>query len=224
MVLLFLITSSYLGNNAFAQTTWETFKEKDGLYSLQIPSNWIPQKVLEQDKIAPIQGNFVYFPEDEDSFAWLDVMANVSLYYDPADFLQGITSYYQSSEDYKLLEPSECLRYMLNKIQACSIVQSLRIGDEKPRNILDIYTIDSNEIGYLVTYVASEDLYDKFLPVAKYMISTLTFDTDKVASTLGIEPSGSSASNQQQLSPSSNNNSSNATIIPDSELPEIPTN
>ncbi len=222
MVLLFLVTSSYLGNNAFAQTTWETFKEKDGLYSLQIPSNWIPQKVPEADKATPIQSTFIYFPEDEDSFVWLDVYAGESLYHNVTESLEGISSYYQSFDNYKLLKPVECQTFVFNDIKACSITETFQREDEQPRNALSVSTIDSNDIEYSAVFVASEDLYDKFLPVAKYMISTLTFDTDKVASTIGIEPSGSSASNQQQLSPSSNNNSSNATIFPDSELPEIP--
>ncbi|WP_458743430.1 hypothetical protein [Candidatus Nitrosocosmicus sp. T] len=219
--IVLLLFSFSLTNYVLAQTTWETFKEKDGLYSLQIPSNWIPQKAPEQDKVTPIDDLFYYYPVNQDSFVWVDVMIGESLYYDVKDSLDASIALYKSYDNYKLIQPVECENLTLNNLSACSMVQSLQMESEMPRKELSVVMIDPNGIEYTALFVASEDLYDKFLPVAKYMISTLTFDTDKVASTLGIEPSSSSTSNQQQLSPSSNNSSSNAMIIPDWDLPPV---
>ncbi|WP_458743417.1 hypothetical protein [Candidatus Nitrosocosmicus sp. T] len=125
IVLVSLITCTVVGNNAFAQTTWETFKEKDGLYSLQIPSNWIPQKVPEADKLTPINDQFNYYGKNSESApAWLNIRLSESLYYNPTDSFESIIAASSSFEDYKVLQPVECQTYTINKEQACSLIET----------------------------------------------------------------------------------------------------
>ncbi|WP_458743419.1 hypothetical protein [Candidatus Nitrosocosmicus sp. T] len=73
--------------------------------------------------------------------------------------------------------------------------------------------IDSNGIEYSVTFAGKSGGYDQFLPVAEYMISTITFDKAKVAEALEID-----------LSPVNQSPTNSNLTNPGSELPEIPTN
>ncbi|MBA3749607.1 MAG: hypothetical protein H0X03_01680 [Nitrosopumilus sp.] len=60
LILTTLFVFATVSNQSFAQVTWKTFEEKNGLYTIQIPSNWYPEKLDEVDKIVPIDDMFRY--------------------------------------------------------------------------------------------------------------------------------------------------------------------
>ncbi len=233
--MVMLISSSYLTGNAFAQTTWETFNEKAGLFSLQMPSNWVPQEVPvniisnPQGYKGPIDYKFSHQEDVLTTPTGLEIDVGGTIYIGVDDkigeirkVLQDSIIAYEEPEGSKLLQPLECSKFVIDKASGCSFTISTELHENQPIKILKILSVSNpNEIGIEVTFTATEDKFEKFLPVAEYMIKTLKFDTEKVASTLGIEPNSSSNPNQQELSTSSNNKSSNSAIILASELPPL---
>ena len=57
---LFTVFCSLFFAQSFAQVTWNSFEEKDGLFSIQIPSNWNEEEIPEEEKLAPIDYLFRY--------------------------------------------------------------------------------------------------------------------------------------------------------------------
>ncbi|MBA3751080.1 MAG: hypothetical protein H0X03_09370 [Nitrosopumilus sp.] len=112
-----------------------------------------------------------------------------------------------------MLQSTECERYTVNGIQACFNEVTFKLEGENQRTVLTVTAIDQNGIQYDITFVASNDIYDRFLPVGDYMINSLKVDTTKLLETLNMR-SINDASQQNDIPP----------IVPDSELPDIPTN
>lgn len=69
--------------------------------------------------------------------------------------------------------------------QTASVFFVATYQDEgQSQTMLDVLAIDQNGIEYETEFVASSDPYDKFLPAAEYMIKSISFDPDNVASVL----------------------------------------
>lgn len=83
LIFFSLILATLFGISLFgqsnAQVTWNTFEEKDGLFSLQIPSNWNPEEIAEADKLAPVDHMFRY-ADKGNSFAWLELFISKPLF------------------------------------------------------------------------------------------------------------------------------------------------
>ena len=42
-----------------SQVTWKTFKDRNNLFTVQYPSNWVPSGVAEADRAGPIDALFL---------------------------------------------------------------------------------------------------------------------------------------------------------------------
>lgn len=171
------------GLYAEAEVKWKTFKEKNGLYTIKYPSNWIPQKVDEFEGVditSPINLYFVY-SDSRSSGAIISIAADESIFTNATDSVDSIYAYAQSLPRYKLVQPMECEKYVLKEVQACSTVISYK-NTELPRKPivteLDIVTIDEDGVEYVMAYIANKGLFDDFLPVVEEMVKSFSVTGD----------------------------------------------
>ncbi|MGE5685806.1 MAG: hypothetical protein ACM3ZS_11815 [Nitrososphaerota archaeon] len=180
MALLILpMTGVYAGD----QVKWKTFKEKSGLYTINYPSNWIPQKIDEfegYEITSPINMYFVYSGGGS-SGAIISITADESIFTNATDSVDSIYAYAQSLPRYKLLQPMECGKYVLKEAQACSTIISYKNTELSGKPIvseLDIVTIDEEGVEYVMAYIATKGLFDDFLPVAEEMVKSFSVTGD----------------------------------------------
>jgi hypothetical protein len=212
-----LIVLTTLANESFAQVTWKTFNEKNGLYTIQVPSNWYAVKIAPEDKTAAIDDQFSYTGKGK-SYAFFNIMFDTSLYSDAKDASDDNIAANQNLDKFKLLQPTECEKYTVNNVQACSSVITFKLEDDEQRTDLQVVTVDSDGVLSNFIFGATNDIFDRFLPVGEYMMNSIKIDHDKLLNTLSIEPLDN---NTQQNDIPTNDIPD---IISNSELPAIPSN
>jgi hypothetical protein len=168
---------------SFGQVTWNTFEEKDGLFAIQIPSNWNASELTGTEALAPIDYMFRY-NDKGNSFAWIEIMISEPLYSSSRTAAESYMSEYEQFDDYNLLEPISCSAYQLNEEAACSFLSSQQIEGEQRRNVLDIVSISPDDIQTYVVFVASSNIYEPFLPVAEFIIDSLAINSTAVKQVL----------------------------------------
>ena len=110
---------------------WKTFKEKNGLFTLKYPSDWSPTKPSEET-YAPI--DLYFFHPIGGSFVTLSLYVDESILSDNIDLMDSYLAYDQSEPRYRLIQPTECEKYMVNSIKVCSAINTFRLMalDSKP--------------------------------------------------------------------------------------------
>ena len=162
---------------AAEQVKWKTFNEKNGVFIIKYPSNWIPQKTPEfegAEITSPIAMNFIYSGSGS-SGAILTITADESIFTNASDSIDAIYAYGQSLSKYNLLEPMECGNYVINRVSACSTVLSYKnveLPGKPIVNELDVVMIDEDGVQYVISYIATRNLFDDLLPVAQEMIKS----------------------------------------------------
>jgi len=199
---------------SYAQVTWNTFEEKDGLFSVQVPSNWNVSEVSDTEKLAPID-YMLRYNDKGNSFAWVELMISEPLYSNASAALESYMSEYQQYDDYNLIEPIECNTYTLNDSPACSILSSRQLEGEQRRNALEWVSISPDNIQTYVVFVSSSNIYNPFLPVADYIIGSLSINSTAVKQVLENQLIEDIQSEIPLIPPK------NDTIL--SEIPAIPT-
>jgi hypothetical protein len=186
----FFITLALIGSfsvsifgQSFAQVTWNTFQEKDGLFTIQIPSNWNASELTGTEALAPIDYMFRY-NDKGNSFAWVEVMISEPLYSNSRAALESYMSDYQQYDDFNLLEPIECNTYTLKDEPACSFLSSQQLEGEQRRNVLNVVSVTQDGIQTDVVFVASSNIYEPFLPVAEYIVDSITINSTAVKQVL----------------------------------------
>lgn len=194
ITLTFPVTQIFAADNI----KWKTFNEKNGLFTIKYPSNWIPQKVDEYEGIkvtSPIAMSFIYSGHGSPG-ALISIAADESIFTNATDLIDSIYAAAPGFLKYKLLEPMECGKYMINGMNSCSTVLSYKntVLPGKPMvNELDVVTIDKDGVQYIIGYTATKDLFDDFLPVAEEMIKSFNV-TGSVLSSGGEPIQGSNDS------------------------------
>ncbi len=166
-----------------AQVTWNTFKEKDGLFSAQVPSNWNVSEVSEAEKLAPID-YMLRYNDKGNSFAWVELMISEPLYSNASAAAESYLTYYQQFDDFNLTKPIDCSMYRLNDAPACSILSSQQLEGEQRRNVLNIVSINPNDIQTDAVFITSSNIFQPFLPVGEYIINSLTVNSTAVSNVL----------------------------------------
>ncbi len=170
-------------SQTFAQVTWNTFEEKDGLFSVQVPSNWNASEMSKAESLAPIDYMFRY-NDKGNSFAWIELMISEPLYSNSSAAAESYVSYYQQFNDFNLTKPIDCNTYTLNAAPACSILSSQQLEGEQRRNVLDIASISPDGIQTDVVFITSSNIYEPFLPVGEYIINSITINSTAVKQVL----------------------------------------
>jgi hypothetical protein len=168
---------------SYGQVTWNTFEEKDGLFSIQVPSNWNVSEVSDTEKLAPID-YILRYNDKGNSFAWVELMISEPLYSNASAALESYQSYYSQFDDFNLTKPIECDTYTLNDEPACSFSSSQQLQGEQKRNVLSLVSIVPNGLQTDVAFITSNNIYEPFLPVGEYIIKSLTINSTAVTNTL----------------------------------------
>lgn len=161
------------------QVKWKTFKEKNGLFTINYPSNWSPSRPSTESD-APIDIYF-FHPVGEGSFVTLSVYADESILSNNVDLMDSYLAYDQSEPRYRLIQPTECEKYTVNSIKVCSAINTFRLMtvDSKPIiTQLVIGGIDNDGVEYGISYRATTELFEDFLPVVKEMIGSFNITSN----------------------------------------------
>ncbi len=178
MVLSFGLSISFLGV-AYGQVSWKIFDEEKGLFSIQIPSNWFPERLAEADKLAPIDFIFSYSGRG-DSFAWVELLISNSYYFNARDASEAYMLDYEQYDDFGVLQPIDCESFTLGGMEACAFTTTFRLEEEDQRNALTLISVTPDGIQYEIVFVASTDIFNTFLPVGKYIINSVSIDSNRI--------------------------------------------
>lgn len=162
---------------------WKTFKEKNGVFTIQYPSNWSPLKLDEdgdeeqEEYNSLINVGFAHQGKGT-SFAVINLYAEAeSLFTNVTDKIDSTSALKQNYEKYKVIQPVECAKYTINGLGACSQIDEFRLELEsnsaKPLvNQMTIGALDDDGTEYVFLYTASQKQFDDYLPVAVDMIKS----------------------------------------------------
>lgn len=177
----------YASDNA----KWKTFKDKNGVFTIQYPSNWSPLKTdeegdeEEEEYTSLINVAFTYQGKGT-SFAVINLFAETeSLFTNITDKIDSASATKQNYEKYKVIQPVECGKYTLNQLNACSLIEEFRLEEiegfsTRPLvNQLTVGAIDDDGTEFLIIYTASQKQFDDYLPDAGDMIKS--FETTGTA-------------------------------------------
>lgn len=213
---IFIILSiSFLGI-AYGQVSWKTFDEESGLFSIQIPSNWFPERLPESEKIAPIDYFFRY-SDRGDSFAWVELLISNSYYFNSQDASEVHMRSYEQYDDFRVLQPVSCDSYTLSGKEACAFATTFRLEGENQRSVLTVLTVNPDGTQYEAVFVASTNIFNTFLPVGKYIINSIIIDSNQTEALLNNLSSTTTTSDIPQIPVD------DSTTNPvESEIPPIP--
>lgn len=151
---------------------WKIFKEKNGFFTIKYPSNWSLGKYYE-DLSSPINMYFLYQGKGS-SYAQLTIYAEESLFSNITELVETQLTYL-NNENYRVLQPTQCGKYMIKNISACDVFvtfEGLATEGKPTIKELIIGALDDQGLEFIVEYYGTEDLYDHFLPVAEEMIKS----------------------------------------------------
>jgi hypothetical protein len=177
VTILVLSISSTTQIHGSENVSWKIFKEKNGVFTIKYPSNWIPKNIggIEGVEVNFPISMFFYYMGGGYSVAQISIIAEESIFTNATDSVDSLIATAQSSPKYKLIEPTECGKYMISGISACSVVtsnQNVKLPGKPMVNNLDIVTIDKEGIEYGISYMSTKDLFDHFLPVLEEMVGS----------------------------------------------------
>ena len=170
-------------NHSYAQVTWNSFNEKNGLFSVQVPSNWNGSEVSVTEKLAPID-YILQYNDKGNSFAWVEIMISEPLYSNASAAANAYLTYYQQFDDFNLIKPIDCSSYTLNNVPACSFLSSQQLEGEQRRNVLNVVSITPAGIQTDAVFITSRNIYEPFLPVGEYIINSLSINSTAVSQEL----------------------------------------
>lgn len=178
----------YLANTSlsYGQVTWNTFEEKRGLFSIQLPSNWNLTEMKGDQAFAPIDYMFQYNSQDN-SFAWVELMISEPLYTNTRAALDSYISEYQQFDDFNQLLPIECNINALDNSTACFLLSSQQLEGELKRNVLNMVSISPNGVQTDIVFITSSNVFNQLLPVGEFIIKSLNMNTSKISQELKEE-------------------------------------
>lgn len=161
---------------------WKTFKEKNGLFTLKYPSNWIPTKSASNGHASLLDMDFAYSGGGSSDIASVSVIADESIFTNASDVVETFSEALPSK--FKVIQPMECTKYVIKGSEGCSIITTYKQTDLRGNPTvkeMDIVIIDEYGVQYTLIYGASKNLFDDFLPVAEEMIRS--FNSGNILST-----------------------------------------
>jgi hypothetical protein len=105
VIIIFPLTPAYTVENV----KWKMFKDKNGIFTIKYPSNWSPIKPTTESP-API--DIYFFHAERGSFVTLTLFADESILSNNIDLMDSYLAYDQSEQKYRLIQPTECEKYM----------------------------------------------------------------------------------------------------------------
>jgi hypothetical protein len=187
-----------------SQITWRTFNDRNNLFTVQYPSNWIPSGVAEADRAGPVDTFFSSPGANETTGAEIEFIewAEPSVFSTPNESLeQEITSLQNDPTvtKFEIERPVECSKYTLNGLPACSYIYELRTADNPSLAVLVVDAIASDGTEYEVYYRSDFNSFEHFLPTGETMIKSFqTTGSGSEDTDFSLSNGGSSNTTGQQ--------------------------
>jgi hypothetical protein len=179
--------------------TWQTYNDRNNLFTVQHPSNWTPSGVAEAERYGPIDILFSAPAASEDQFGEIEFVqyAEPSAFSTAQESLQSEISSLQNDPTitkFEIERPVECQSYTLAGLPACSYIYEI-VTEEGSWAVLAVDAVASNGTEYESYYRATFDLFQNLLPAAENMIKSFQLTGDGSAATDFSLEGGSSSSN-----------------------------
>lgn len=160
-----------------SQVTWEIFKDRNNLFTIQYPSNWAPSGVAESERYGPIDVVFSAPGSGPDTFAHVEIVQyeQQSPFTTSKQAIESAIGFSQNDPAHTKFEIEraiECSLYTLNGLEACSVIYEARGPEEGNYAGLSVDALAPDGTEYTVFYTASFDVFEHFLPVAENMIKS----------------------------------------------------
>jgi hypothetical protein len=152
--------------------TWKIFKEKNALFTIKYPSNWVAGKYSQREDAPNTIDNYFYYAGKGSSFALVQVRTEDSILSNVPDLMDSFAANLQNEPKYKMIQPIECNEYMIKDQAACSQIVSYKLTTSPVKPFVKELTVATigDDVQYSLFYRATKDLYNHFLPVANEMI------------------------------------------------------
>lgn len=167
--------------------TWKTFQDRNGLFSVQYPSNWTASSILESMRVGPIDILFLSPGANPDTGAEVNFVqyADPSLFITAQVALEAAISTLQNNQtltEFEIVRPIECSMYTISGVQACSVIYEIRSPDlDVATMVVDALATDGTE--YQVFYKSDFDSFEHFLPIVESMIRSFQLTSSEPADT-----------------------------------------
>jgi hypothetical protein len=170
------------------KSDWKTFKDRDGLFTIDYPSKWIPGYTSEADKSGPIDVYFIAPGSTDKNWAEIDLLQydEKSAFNSANESLESEISNFQNDPTvtkFQIERPIECSKYTINGVQACSYIYEINSKDGGHSAILAVDALLNDGTEYESYYKADINSWKKYLPIAEEMLMTFkTTDNNSVTS------------------------------------------
>jgi|SRR6478672_11043978 len=161
---------------ANAQPSFTTYKDPNGRFSIDYPSNWKPKPAADR-----FENNPVLISSNPESILNLTtITVNIVDGVPPGTTIQSafnsmINSLKEGFPDYDLTGGIDCIKYKLSGHNACSIIYTkplvLTSDNSIKIAILKVATIVKGSL-YIIEYYALPDNFDRDLPIVEKMLSS----------------------------------------------------
>ncbi len=83
--------------------TWKIFKEKNALFAIKYPSNWVAGKYSQPEDVPNTIDNYFYYAGKGSSFALVQVRTEDSVLRNVTDLMDSFAANLQNEPNYKLI-------------------------------------------------------------------------------------------------------------------------
>lgn len=183
-----LINDSHKNNELISEVSagWKKFDQGDGLFSLEIPSNWYPERTID---FTNSSFDYRFYPDSDNMTTEVTLFITKSNYSNSREVAESTISEAQLYDaNVSVLEPVNC-NSNLNNIPACSFSLTYKMEDGIQVNIITVLSVDSDGIYVEATYAAISNIYDISLPIGMYIINSISFDSDRIKEVFGLRQS-----------------------------------
>jgi hypothetical protein len=155
------------------EASWKTFKDRNGFFTVQHPSNWLPS--YPPEPIGPIDISLYFGNSQGDAYLSIFKFEGLSTYLTSSESIESSISYEQSaSNNFRLIEPTECTKYHINGVSACSYTASFTDVDGIDQTYMFVRAVTPEGIEYGANYMSSPNLFNHFKPTIDHMIESFS--------------------------------------------------
>lgn len=163
------------------EITWKTFADRDNLFTIQYPSNWVPNQRTGNDALGIIDF-LVSYSDNQKRGALVNIVMTppFSVFTDPRDLADvSLASIQNTDPSFSVQRQVECGNLILNGLPACDYIGSFSSEDGSTLKMLQVSTVDSSGTEFSVQYLNTPELFDHFYSTVKYIIES--FKTTSMA-------------------------------------------
>jgi hypothetical protein len=155
------------------EVSWKTFRDRNGLFTVQYPSNWLPS--YPSEPLGPIDIQLYFGDGRGDAFLNIYKMEGISPFLTSNESIDSSLSYDQSTlNNFRLLEPIKCVQYSINGVPACSYTASFTADDGTDQTYLFLRAVTPDGTEYGAIYMSSANLFNHFKTTVDHMIESFS--------------------------------------------------